>query len=328
MLRKISGHVIAGIAAFWLLQGPASAADKIVMRVAHAMPESHSYQKWVERFREELDKIAPGKVDVQVFPNAQLGKESEYIEGMKLGTIDGAVMGRHGQIDPRLDVLNLPMIFRDDAQKDVVLRSGGDLQKKLDGIMYERGFKVLGWGELGFRDITTKDKPIKSAADLKGVDIRVPNVEPWLVAFRAWGANPTPMDFSELYSALQQGVVTAQENPPEIIETSRFYEVQKYLNITNHASIPSQFVLSRAYWEKLPADLQEAIMKAASVSRDYQVSLTREANKALVSKLAEQGMTVVQDVDRESFRPGAEEAYAKYEKVIGADLIKAVQEAK
>ncbi|WP_011580132.1 MULTISPECIES: TRAP transporter substrate-binding protein [Chelativorans] len=327
MLRNITKYIVAGATATMMFLSPATAQDKIVMRVAHAMPESHSYQKWVEKFRDELEKLVPGRVDVQIFPNAQLGKETEYIEGMSFGTIDGAVMGRHGQIDPRLDVLNLPMIFRDDAHKDVVMRSGGEIQKQLDDIMYEKGFKVLGWGELGFRYITTKDKPIKSAADLKGVDIRVPNVEPWLVAFRAWGANPTPMDFSELYSALQQGVVSAQENPPEIIETSRFYEVQKYLSLTRHASIPSQFVVSRAFWEKLPEDLQAPVMKAATISRDYQVALTREANSSLVSKLQEQGMVVIEDVDRESFRAGAEEAYAKYQDIIGADLIKAVQEA-
>lgn len=327
MLRNIAKYMVAGIVAATPFAAPAMAQEKIVMRVAHAMPESHSYQKWLEKFRSELEKLAPGRVDVQVFPNAQLGKEAEYIEGMSLGTVDGAVMGRHGQIDPRLDVLNLPMIFRDQAHKDIVMRSGGALQEQLDGIMFEKGFKVLGWGELGFRHITTKDKPIRSAADLNGVDIRVPNVEPWLVAFRAWGANPTPMDFSELYSALQQGVVVAQENPPEIIETSRFYEVQKYLNLTRHASIPSQFVLSRGYWERLPDDLKEPVMKAASLSRDYQVALTREANGSLVAKLQEQGMTVVDNVDRESFRAGAEEAYAKYRDIIGADFIKAVQEA-
>lgn len=326
MLGSIAKFLVVGVAAMTLI-APAMAQDKIVMRIAHAMPEAHSYHKWVEKFREELDKLAPGRVDVRIFPNAQLGKETEYLEGMNFGTVDGAVMGRHGQIDPRLDVLNLPMIFRDDAHKDIVMRSGAAVHQQLDEIMYEKGYKVLGWGELGFRHITTKDKAIRSAADLKGVDIRVPNVEPWLVAFRAWGANPTPMDFSELYSALQQGVVTAQENPPEIIETSRFYEVQKYLNLTRHASIPSQFVLARGYWEKLPEDLREPIMKAATVSRDYQVAHTREANRSLVSKLKEQGMTVVDDVDRESFRDGAQDAYVKYQDVIGADLIKAVQEA-
>jgi TRAP-type transport system periplasmic protein len=329
MNRRTAVIATALLAAGVAFAQPATAQQKAVaLRIAHAMPESHSYQKWVEKFRDEVNKLAPGRIDIKIFPNAQLGKEVEYIEGMTIGTIDGAVIGRHGQIDPRLDVLNMPMIYRDDAHEDAVLRKGLPVQARLDDLMYQKGYKILGWGTLGFRHITTKDKPIRSAADLKGVDIRVPNVEPWLVAFRAWGANPTPMDFSELYSALQQGVITAQENPPEIIETSRFYEVQKVLSLTSHANIPNQLVLARRYWERLPKDLQDIVMKAAEVSRDYQVQLTRAANAALVDGLAKRGMTVVRDVDRESFRAGAEAAYAKYESIIGADLIKAVREAK
>lgn len=318
----------AACAAACLMSSAAFAQDAIVMRIAHAMPESHSYQKWVDRFRDELEKLAPGRVKVKVFPSAQLGTETEYLEGMKLGTLDGAVVGRHGQIDPRLDVLNLPMIFRDEAHKDAVLRSGSALTQQLDQIMYDKGYKVLGWGELGFRDITTKSKPVRKASDLSGVDIRVPNVEPWLYAFKQWGANPTPMDFSEVYSALQQGVINAQENPPEIIYTSKFYEVQKYLNLTHHASIPCEFILSRAYWEKLPKDLQGDIMKAAAISRDYQVQLSRASNNELVSNLGKKGMTVVADVDRGSFQEGAEKTYVKYQDVIGKDLIQAVRDAR
>jgi tripartite ATP-independent transporter DctP family solute receptor len=247
---------------------------------------------------------------------------------MKLGTIDAAFFGRHGQIDQRLEVLNLPMIYRDDAQVDAVLRKGSPVQAQLDQILLDRGYKNLGWGELGFRYVTTKAAPVHKASDLKGVDIRVPNIEPWLVAFRAWGANPTPIDFSELYSALQQGVVKAQENPPEIIYTSKLYEVQKFVSLTNHANVPCEFVVGRAYWEKLPKDVQDALVKAGTSSRDYQVKLAREANVKFLGELEKKGMTVVRDVDRSSFEAGVAETYAKYEDKIGKDLIKAVRDAK
>ena len=208
-----------------------------------------------------------------------------------------------------------------------MLRSGGKVQQQLDEIMYENGYKVLGWGELGFRDITTSGVPIRKADDLKGLDIRVPNVEPWLTAFREWGANPTPLDFSELYSALQQGVVTAQENPPEVIVNSRFDEVQDTLSLTEHASIPSELVVSTRFWEGLDLELQDAMMEAATISRDAQVTATRAANEALVDELANRGMTIVSDVDRDSFRAGAEASWAAYEDKIGADLIDAVRSA-
>ncbi len=319
--------LLAPLALFAVVTG-AAAQQTFTMRIAHAMPTTHGYQIWAEKFRDELKKLVGNRIDVKIFPNAQLGKETEYIDGMKLGTIDGAVFGRHGQIDPRLDVLNLPMIYRDDAHVDAVLRENKPIQQRLDQMMYDKGFKVLGWGELGFRQITTKAAPVRKASDLKGVDIRIPTVDPWIVAFKAWGANPTPIDFAELYSALQQGVVKAQENPPEIIFTSKLYEVQKYLNMTSHANIPSQMVLARAYWEKLPKDLQDAVMKAATASRDFQVKSSREANAKLVAELEKKGMTIVRDVDRASFEAGAQESYAKSEAVIGKDLIKAVRDTK
>lgn len=329
-MRSISRRVFvaalsAGIA---LMAGSAMAQDKITMRIAHNMPETHSYALWLGKFKDVLEEKLPGRFDVKVFPAAQLGTETEYLESMQLGTLDGAIMGRHGQIDQRLDVLNLPMIYRDDAHVDVVLHSGSDVQKQLDDILYERGYKVLAWGELGFRYITTNGKEIRNASDLQGLDIRVPNVQPWLTAFKAWGANPTPLPFEEVYSALQQGVVSAQENPPENIWTSKFYEVQKTMSLTGHANIPTEFVLARAYWEKLPEDTREVVLDAARAGSLIQVAAARQANADLVAKLEAEGLKIIRDVDKESFRAGAEESYKASEATIGRDLIDAVLQAK
>ena len=331
-MRRAVG-VIAPVMFLLLLVGgagslPPAHAGTIVMRIAHAMPTTHGYHVWAEKFKEELAKLVKDRVEVQIFPNAQLGKETEYLEGMRMGTIDGAVHGRHGQIDVRLEVLNLPSIYRDEAHTDIVMRGNTKIQQELDRIVYERGYKSLGWGELGFRHITTKDRPIHKASDLKGIDIRVPNVQPWLVAFKAWGANPTPMDFSELYSALQHGVIKAQENPPEIIYTSKFYEVQKFLSLTGHANIPAEFQLGRTYWEKLPKEMQEAVMKAATVSRDFHVKQARLANEKLLAELEKNGMVIVRDVDKASFVAGAEQAYKQFEDKIGKELIRSVREAR
>jgi len=314
-----------GMSSFWATQAEAA---PIVMRIAHAMARTHGYNIWAEKFKEELGKLVGDRVDVQIFPDGQLGKETEYLEGMRMGTIDASVHGRHGQIDIRLDVLNLPFIYRDHKHQDAVLRQNSKVQQVLDNIMYEKGYKCLGWGELGDRYVTTKDRIVRKASDLKGLDIRIPNVPVFLAAFKAWGANPTPLDFTEVYSALQQGVIKAQENPPENIFNAKFYEVQKYLNLTNHANMPCEFTVGRGYWEKLPKDIQEAMVKAGAVSCIYQVKFTREANDRLVGELEKRGMTVIRDVDRESFVPGAQEAYKQFEDKIGKDLIQMVREAK
>lgn len=328
-MEHFKGKLLAGLAAFGiaLSVGSAAAQERITMRIAHNMPEAHSYTLWLNTFKEKLEETVPGRIDVRVFPAAQLGTETEALEAMQLGTLDGAIMGRHGQIDPRLDVLNLPMIYRDDAHVDAVLHSQSPVQERLDGILYERGFKVLAWGELGFRYITTNGREVRSASDLQGLDIRVPNVQPWLTAFRAWGANPTPLPFEELYSALQQGVVNAQENPPENIYTSRFYEVQSTMSLTGHANIPSQLMLSRQYWEAMPEDLREPVLEAARDGALLQVAAARQANADLVDRLEELGLTIIRDIDRESFREGAEASYSASEATIGRDLIDAVLQA-
>lgn len=261
LIRKFSLALVS--AGLVLAAGAASAQETVTLRIAHNMPESHSYAHWLGKFQEVIEEKLPGRFDIRVFPAAQLGTETEYLESMQLGTLDGAIMGRHGQIDARLDVLNLPMIFSGDAHVDAVLHSDSEIRATLEDILYEKGFKVLAWGELGFRHITTNGKEVRTADDLAGIDIRVPNVQPWLTAFRAWGANPTPLPFEEVYSALQQGVMGAQENPPENIFTSKFYEVQKTMSLTEHANIPSEFMLSRAFWESLPEDAQAVMLEAA-----------------------------------------------------------------
>ncbi|WP_198174266.1 TRAP transporter substrate-binding protein [Mesorhizobium xinjiangense] len=329
-MRSITRRLfVAGLSAgIALAAGSAMAQDTVVMRIAHNMPETHSYAQWLGKFREVVEEKLPGRFDIRVFPAAQLGTETEYLESMQLGTLDGAIMGRHGQIDARLDVLNLPMIFDGDAHVDAVLHSDSEVRGQLEDILYEKGFKVLAWGELGFRHITTNGKEVRTADDLKGIDIRVPNVQPWLTAFRAWGANPTPLPFEEVYSALQQGVMSAQENPPENIYTSKFYEVQKTMSLTEHANIPSEFMLSRAFWEKLPEDAQAVMLEAAQEGSKIQVAAARQANADLVAKLEELGLTIVRDVDKESFRAGAEESYSASEATIGRELIDAVLSTK
>lgn len=326
LIRKISLAVMT--AGFAIAAGAASAQETITLRIAHNMPETHSYSHWLGKFREVVEEKLPGRFDIRVFPAAQLGTETEYLESMQLGTLDGAIMGRHGQIDGRLDVLNLPMIFDGDAHVDAVLHSDSEVRGQLEDILFEKGFKVLAWGELGFRHITTNGKEVRSAADLEGIDIRVPNVEPWLTAFRAWGANPTPLPFEEVYSALQQGVMGAQENPPENIFTSKFYEVQETMSLTSHANIPSEFMLSRTFWESLPEDAQTVMLEAAREGSKIQVAAARQANADLVAKLEELGLKIIRDVDRESFRAGAEESYKASEATIGRELIDAVLNTK
>lgn len=305
---------------------PNAPAAKISIRIAHAKPLDDSFHKWAEKFAEELKARVGDKVEVQIFPNSQLGSESQMLDSMKMGTLSAAVVGRHGEIDPKLDVINLPFIFKDTATFDKILRSGGPLEKKFNDMLLAKGFVNLGWGEIGFRSITS-NKPIRHVADLQGINIRVPNTATLVTAFKAWGANPTVVDFSELNTALRTNVVQAQENPPELIYVSKLYEVQKYFNITEHANLPGQFLVSKKFWDTLPPDIQKAMIEAGKVSSDYEVKLNRQRNADLVAELEKKGMTIVRDVDREEFIKVVRPTYAQFNDKFGADLIQAMVDA-
>lgn len=299
---------------------------KITMRISHAKPTDDSFQKWAEKFSAELKKQVGDKVKVEIYPNSQLGSETQMLDNMKSGTLEAAIVGRHGEIDPRLDVINLPYIFKDSATFDKILRSNGPLEKKFNQMLSDKGFVNLGWGEIGNRDITS-NKPIRHVADLKGIAIRVPNTATLVAAFKALGANPTVVDFSELNTALRTNVVQAQENPPEIIYTNKMYEVQKYLNITEHANLPGEFLVSKKFWDTLPKDIQKAMTDAGKASSDYEVKLNRKRNADLVAELKKQGMTIVKDVDRQEFIDAVRPTYKQFEDKFGADLIQSMIDA-
>lgn len=307
----------------------ASSQQQVVLRVAHSMPLEHGFHKWAEKFAEELKARVGDRVEVKIFPAAQLGSETQYLEAMKLGGLDGAILGRHGEVDPRLDILNLPFLFKDEGHVNKILRSGGDLERRFNDMLLAKGYMNLGWGVIGFREVTS-NQPIRSAGDLKGINIRIPNTPVLLAAFKSWGANPVVLDISEVYTALQTGVVHAEENPPEMIFTRKFFEVQKYITMTNHANIVSEFLLSKRIWDTLPPDLQQAIMEAGRVSRDYQVNYMVKANEDLVAELGKKGMTIIRDVDRSSFLPGAKEVQAQFATKFGGqwpDIIQSITEA-
>jgi TRAP-type transport system periplasmic protein len=302
----------------------AAAPQKVTLRIAHSFPLNHGYNVWAEKFAEELKSRVGDRVEVKIFPAGQLGSETQYLEAMKLGGLDGAIQGRYSEIDPHLDLLNLPFLFKDEAHVTKVLRSGGPLEKRFNDMLLAKGYVNLGWGVLGTRYVTA-NKAVRNPGDLKGINIRVPNTPVLLAAFKNWGANPTILDVSEVYTALQTGVVQAQENPPDNIYNLKFYEVQKFVSLTAHANMSCQLLLSKKTWDTLPADLQQAMLEAGRVSRDYQVKFVVDANNNLLGELEKKGMTIVRDVDRNSFFPGAKAVHDQFVAKYGAQWGEVIQ---
>lgn len=298
--------ILVLIAALSLSLAPGTASaqakvDPLTIKFAHAGSSTHPYSVGINLLTPILEKNSGGAVKLQVFCCAQLGSERELAEGVRLGTINMTSVAAEGALPawvPELQAFGLPFIIRDRDHIYKVL--DGPVGKELESKLNAQGFVVLGWWELGFRNMTSKDKPIRTPDDLKGLKMRVQEAKVWLGLMRALGAIPTPIPFGELYSALQQGVVDGQENPIVTITSMRFYEVQKQVGLTEHTYTALPVLASKKWWDTLKPAQRDVI--AASVKES--VPLQRKAVGGQVDEgiafLKTQGVTI-NTVDKAKF---------------------------
>ena len=219
-------------------------------------------------------------------------------------------------------MLDLPYLFRDRDHAYKVL--DGEIGDELASDLPSKGLRLLAYWENGFRNVTNSVKPIEKPADLEGLKIRVPKNNTYVETFKEWGANVTTMAFGELYTALQQQTVDAQENPLAIIYTNKFYEAQKYLSLTHHFYGPAQVLISESTWGRLSPGMQEAVMNAAEEARDYERQLLKDKDAEYLANLKAEGM-LINEVDRDAFVEAAKPVWEKYSDKFG-DLIQRIRE--
>lgn len=275
-------------------------------------------------FKKYVEEASKGRIVVDLYANAQLGGERQMLEGMTLGTIEMAMLspGIAANIAPKFQVLDLPYLFKDRTAAYKVL--DGKLMGILNDELLPKGVRLVGFAENGFREITNNTKVIKSPADLKGLKIRVQPIPAHIELFKAFGANPTPVDFGELYTALLQKTVDAQENPVTLIYSSKLYEVQKYMTMSDHVYAPSALFISEAFYKKMPADLQNIVTDGAKKFRDASRINQQKATKTLLKELVEKhGMKVYYPTpaEKKQFMDAAKKVYKVMEPVIGKNLI-------
>lgn len=278
---------------------PAAAQTKL--KWAHVYETSEPYHKWSVWAADEIKKRSNGKFDIQVFPASTLGKESDINQGLQLGTVDIIISGASfaARSYPRMGVGYYPYTFRDAEHLQKYAKS--DVFKELaEGYKQKTGVQATAMTYYGSRH-TTSNKPFKTCDEMKGLKMRVPDVPAYMALPRACGANPTPIAFAEVYLALQNGTVDAQENPLPTIEAKKFYEVQKAIILTGHINDSLMTQVAPHVWTKLnDAEkklftdvMQEA---AASASNDIQ---KREGE--LVEEFKKKGIAVI-EVDKNAFR--------------------------
>lgn len=321
--RRTALAAAAGLAMPWVA-APAHAQTTRI-RFAHPHPESDSWHRAALLFGKLLKERSNGAITVQVFPNGALGSDPTTISAARGGTLDIALTGNpfFTGLAPKLNVLDLPFQFRD--RKHVTAVLDGPIGNKLKPELEPSGLVVLGFWDIGFRNLTNSRRPVQTAADIQGLKIRTTPNPAHIKAFQLLGANPTPLAFTELFTALETRAVDGQENPTTLILNARFFEVQKHLSLTRHAYTAGILAMSKQRLEALPEKHRELIRAVAAEVTPQQRQMNEDAEASSIAKLKEHGMQVVADPDRESMaKIVAEPVRAEYAKQFGAELPDAI----
>jgi TRAP-type transport system periplasmic protein len=284
---------IAGIAR------PARAAN--VIRWATVLATSHPSVTMMERVAKQVKEDTGGSLEIQIFPGGQLGSSRDVIEATSSGAIqlvdEGAA--QFGQFVPQFSILEAPYIWRDPQHVRTALSSPllDEVNKQL---VDKRGMRVIGSTYYGRRHLTSGSRAVRNVEDMKGFKLRIPEVDTFRAMTEAWGARPTPLNFSELYLALSQGAVDGQENPLPTIQSAKLYEVQKYLVLTGHIITPRLIAVNEASWMSLSDKERGSLRKAIAEHGLWQDSEIVAQEAKLVDTF-KASMTVIEP-DVESFR--------------------------
>jgi TRAP-type transport system periplasmic protein len=300
-----------------------------VIRWGETQAADHVASKMIERAAKKVSDATQGRVQIQAYPNSQLGSSKDMIEAVALGTQEMVTEGaaNFGQFVPSISVIESPYVWRDAAHLAKVMSGpiGEELNKQL---IQQRGMRILGTTYYGVRQLTTTNKAVRTVADMKDFKLRVPENEVFLAMARAWGAKPTPMTFGELYLALRQNVVDGQENPLPTINSGKFFEVQKYLVLTSHILTPRLVVINEKSWQAIQVADRQIISDAVAEAIAWNNQETLAAEQVLAGKFKAAGMEVIQP-DVESFRKPVLETLPKmFEAKWGKGLYERIVETK
>ncbi len=316
--------ILAGSAGIALLAG-ASQAQEFTFTFAHVLTEDTPNHRAALAFAEEVAEQSDGRIAINVAPAAQLGGDVEIIEQIQMGIAHIGIppTATLGNFEPRMQILDLPYILPDEESMRAVL--DGDVGRDMLDLLEQHNMKGLAFWGAGWRHMTTTQRPIQSPEDLQGTRMRTMQSPIIIGLYNHWDANPTAMAFTEVYNALQQGVVDGQENPYANIYGMRFHEVQNYLTETAHAYHAYAAVINLASWESLPEDLQEVVRTAFENGRDRSRQLTEEWESEIRDEIADEIEIVeLTDEEHENFIEASRDVHDAFRDELGADLIDAI----
>lgn len=314
------------------LQFPAQTASaaEFTFKAGHDQPVGSSYDTLEKKFAELMKERTNGRVEIKVYPAAQLGSELELAQGLRLGTLDfsASSVGNVTPLIPKAGLLGAPYIIESDAHRKRLTANEGPFYKALDKAVEESGIgiKILGITTAGIRSVYNSKHPIYTPDDLKSTKIRTMTADIQVKGWKSFGSVPTPIPFAELYSALQTRVVDAAENSPEFYFTMKHYEQAPYYSLTEHMVATGLFMISKKTWDKLPADLRPIVVQAAAEASAYEREFDLSMTDKYMNELLKNGAKI-NLVNKEPFVKLARPLHAEIAKSVGAeDLLKLIQE--
>ena len=290
--------LVSLLAASSLFTGGSALATTFKVAVGDA--QGSAQWEMATKFKSSFETKTAGKHKVDLFPNGQLGSEETTINSASMGTLDFSVLAVNTitPFSPSVGVLTLPYVIQsaEEAKKLVT----GDVGKELTAnTVRDAGVRIVGWTFTGFRVLTNSKKPVKTLADLKGLKIRVPKNEIMIASYQAWGINPTPMAWSETFTALQQGVVDGQDNPYITVHAMKFSEVQKYITNIRYVFSLEPIIVGEGVFKKQPADVQKAILDAGAEATEHSYKWLNETEARIKKELTAKGMQITDPADGE-----------------------------
>ncbi|GAA4339977.1 TRAP transporter substrate-binding protein [Variovorax defluvii] len=310
-LNRLAAGLVLGL-------GMACAAfAQTAMKISISTAQNSHQGVAIDTFAKEVAARTNGRYKIETFYNGSLGGERESIEAVQLGTQELAFSstGPVPNFVPEAKILDVPFLFRDKAHARAVLDGpiGQELLTKFDA----KGFKALAWAENGFRHMTNSKRDVKGPEDLKGLKMRTMENPVHIAAYKGLGIITTPMAFPEVFTALQQGTVDGQENPLPVIMSAKFSQVQKHLSLTGHVYSPCIFLMNKAAFDKLSAADKTAFLEAAKVAAKANRDRVDQDDANGVKELRAQGMTVIENVDKDKFVATLAPVNAEFEKQFG-----------
>ena len=299
-------------------------ADTMTLKFGHVGKPGSLFEASVEAFAECANGKLDGKAQVKTFGSSQLGKDKELLQKLKLGQVDFALPSSvMSSVSDEFGIFEMPYIIKDREHMKRVQTELGDTFQEAAG---KKGYEIIGYFENGFRNITNNTRPIDKPEDLEGIKLRTPKGAWRVKMFKLYGANPTPMAFSEVFTALQTGVIDGQENPYAQIASAKFQEVQKYLSKTGHVYTPAYVLVSKKNFAKLPEDVQSALRDCGDETQAFVYERAAALEEELLKVISDAGVEV-NEADKDAFIEASKPIYEEFASSVegGQELIDTVQ---